>query len=178
MKVRFFLKTLFLFNWTFLKILCLIGGKRDEDAFASTTWFRGAIFFGELSWDCEKVVDRQTDRLSKLAKSWNCLVRGALACSTSSPSSWFLQSCLHCCVVCCVLLCYVLCVAAAGCAAGGVGGKVKVGGWSASLLPAFTAINLIIVIIVVTALLEFTFQKSKTVQIFELRVRGITKLSP
>ena len=81
-------------------------------------------------------------------------------------------------MLCAVLLCAVLCAAAAGCAAGGVGGKVKVGGWSASLLPAFTAINLIIVIIVVTALLEFTFQKSKTVQIFELRVRGITKLSP
>ena len=80
--------------------------------------------------------------------------------------------------MCCVLLCYVLCVAAAGCAAGGVGGKVKVGGWSASLLPAFTAINLIIVIILVTALLKFTFQKSKTVQIFELRVRGIAKLPP
>ena len=89
---------------------------------------------------------------------------------------------LGCCtVVCCVLCavcCVLLCAAAAGCAAGGVGGKVKVGGWSASLLPAFTAINLIIVIIVVTALLKFTFQRSKTEQIFELRVRGIAKLPP
>ena len=105
MKVRVFLKSSFLLNWTFLKILCLIGGKRDEDAFASTTWFRGAIFFGKLSWDCEEVVDRQTDRLSKLAKSWNCLVRGALACSTSSPSSSLLHSCLHCCAVCCSVCC-------------------------------------------------------------------------
>ena len=64
---------------------------------------------------------------------------------------------LGCCtlaMLCAVLLCAVLCAAAAGCAAGGVGGKVKVGGWSASLLPAFTAINLIIVIILVTALLR------------------------
>ena len=47
--------------WRFLKI-----GERDEGTFASTTWFRGPIFFGKLSWDCEEVVDRQTDRLSKL----------------------------------------------------------------------------------------------------------------
>ena len=154
-----------------MKILCLIGGKRDEDAFASTTWFRGPIFFGKLSWDCEEVVDRQTG-----CQNWPNLG------TVSFVGRWrVLQvpQVLRCCTaVCTAVLCAVLCAAAAGCAAGGVGGKVKVGGWSASLLPAFTAINLIIVIILVTALLKFTFQKSKTVQIFELRVRGITKLSP
>ena len=76
-------------------------------------------------------------------------------------------------LLCCVLFCVTLLCAAAGCAAGGVGGKVKVGGWSASLLPAFTAINLIIVIIVVTALLrslDHVPREENSAKIFELRV--------
>ena len=98
--------------WRFLKI-----GERDEDAFALTTWFRGPIFFGKLSWDCEVVADRQTDRLSKLktgqilelSRSWGVGVFykfprffvGALLCAV-------------CCVLFCVLLQVVLLVVLVG----------------------------------------------------------------
>ena len=138
-------------------------GSGDQFSLAS---FRGIV----RRWQ----TDRQTGcQNSKLAKSWNCLVRGALACSTSSPSSWLLHTGLHCCAV----LCAVLCAAAAGCAAGGVGGKVKVGGWSASLLPAFTAINLIIVIILVTVLLQsldLVPREQNRIDTYKLRLGGVS----
>ena len=118
MKVRFFLKTLFLFNWTFLKILCLIGGKRDEDAFALTTWFRGAIFFGKLSWDCEEVADRQTGRLSKLktgqilelSRSWGVGVfykfpKFLVLAELSALLCCVLYAAVLCAVCCCCRLC-------------------------------------------------------------------------
>ena len=74
-------------------------GSGDQFSLAS---FRGIV----RRWQ----TDRQTGcQNSKLAKSWNCLVRGALACSTSSPSSSLLHTGLHCCAVCCVLLCAVCC---------------------------------------------------------------------
>ena len=122
---------------------------------------------------------RQTDRLSKLktgqilelSRSWGVGVFYKFP-------KFFVGALWQCCVlcaVCCVLCC---CAAAAGCAAGGVGGKVKVGGWSASLLPAFTAINLIIVIIVVTALLQYLDlvpREPNRIDTFKLRLGCIAK---
>ena len=82
-----------------------------------TTWFRGAIFFGKLSWDFEEVADRQTGCQNwpnlgtvSFVGRWRVLqVPQVLRCCTAVCTA------VLCAVCCCVLLCCELCAVCCCC---------------------------------------------------------------